>query len=81
MENEIANFNERVQALADTLMRTESVFTIATRLAEYMIKEKDRIPVRITVSEDEWVAIQSLFRVRGTRVNGQEERRGRPKKL
>lgn len=81
MENEISNFNERVQALAESLLRTDSPYTIAFRCAEYMLKEKDKKPTVITISEQEWEVLQSLFRVRGTRANGQEERRGRPKKM
>ena len=82
MENEIQNRNEQIQALAEHLLKTENMWSIALRLSEFLIKEKERKPdVRIAVSPEEWEAIQGLFRIRGTRVNGQEERRGRPKKL
>lgn len=81
MENEISNFNERVMALADKLVREKTIYDLATLCAEYMLKEKDKKPTVITISEEEWEVIQSLFRIRGTRANGQEERRGRPKKM
>ena len=82
MENEIQNRNEQIQALAEHLLKTENMWSIALRLSEFLIKEKERKPdIKITISEAEWEAISGLFRIRGTRVNGQEERRGRPKKM
>lgn len=71
--------NAQIQALADQLARTKTVFDLATELATYMLKEKEKPQVKIPVTEEELNAIINLFRVRGTRADGQEERRGRPR--
>ena len=63
------------QELADHLVRNNTVYDLAMRLAEYMMK--DTAPIRITLSEEEYQAVMNLFRIRGTRENGEQETRGR----
>ena len=76
--------NAQIQALADQLARTKTVFDLATELATYIIKDREKKDnIKIAVTDEEFTAIQSaiqsLFRVKGIRANGQEERRGRPR--
>lgn len=76
--------NAQIQALADQLVRTKTVFDLATELATYIIKDREKKDnIKIAVTDEEFTAIQSaiqsLFRVKGIRANGQEERRGRPR--
>ena len=73
--------NAQIQALADQLARTKTVFDLATELAAYIIKEKEKKPdVKISVTESELNALISMFKVKGIRADGQEERRGRPRR-
>lgn len=73
--------NAQIQALADKLVREKTVFDLATELATYMLKEKEKPQIRIPVTEEEFAVIQStvhsLFRVKGVRPNGEIETRGR----
>ena len=69
--------NAQIQALADTLARTKTVYDLATSLAEYMIKERERPTAKIPVTQEEFDQICSLFRVKGVRVDGSPENRGR----
>ena len=69
--------NAQIQALADQLARTKTVYDLATSLAEYMIKERERPTAKIPVTEQEFQQICNLFRVKGVRADGTEERRGR----
>lgn len=73
--------NAQIQALADQLARTKTVFDLATELATYMLKEKEKPQIRIPVTEEEFAVFQStvnsLFRVKGVRPNGEIETRGR----
>lgn len=81
MEMEIQTRNEQIQLLAETLLKTESVWTIALRLAEFLIREKEKPQqLKIPVTEEEFQAVAALFRIKGTRADGSEERRGRPKR-
>lgn len=81
MEQEIKARNEQIQALAEHLIKTESIWTIALRLSEFMVKEMDKAqPIKIPVTEEEFQALVSLFRIKGTRADGTEERRGRPRR-
>lgn len=72
--------NEQIQALADQLARTKTVFDLATELATYMIKEKERPNVKIAVTQEEFDQITSIFRVKGIRADGAAENRGRPRR-
>lgn len=79
MSDFIVDRNKAIQDLADQLVRTKTIYDMATTLAEYIIKEKERPqPVKIAVSEEEMNAIMNLFRIRGVRADGLVERRGRP---
>ena len=69
--------NEQIQALADQLVRTKTVFDLATELATYMIRDKERPTAKIPVTEEEFQQICNLFRVKGVRVDGTAETRGR----
>lgn len=69
--------NEQIQALADQLVRTKTVFDLATELATYIIRDKERPTAKIPVTQEEFDQICSLFRVKGVRVDGSPENRGR----
>lgn len=69
--------NAQIQALADQLVRTKTVFDLATELATYMIKERERPISKIPVTESEYQQIINLFRVKGVRPDGTAETRGR----
>ena len=69
--------NAQIQALADQLARTKTVFDLATELATYMIKERERPISKIPVTESEYQQIINLFRVKGVRPDGTAETRGR----
>ena len=69
--------NAQIQALADKLVREKTVFDLATELATYMIKERERPTSKIPVTEQEYQQIINLFRVKGVRPNGEIETRGR----
>ena len=69
--------NAQIQALADQLARTKTVYDLATELATYMIKERERPTSKIPVTEQEYQQIINLFRVKGVRPNGEIETRGR----
>lgn len=83
MENDfIKNRNVQIQELAQELLKNKTVLDLATELATYIIKEREKKPeVKIAVTEDELNALISMFRVKGIRADGQEERRGRPRKV
>lgn len=76
----IQNRNAEIQALADKLVREKTIYDLATLCAEYMLKEKERPNVRIPVTQDEYNAITSLFKIRGIRPTGELETRGRRRK-
>lgn len=69
--------NEQIQALADQLVRTKTVFDLATELATYIIRDKERPTAKIPVTEQEFQQICNLFRVKGVRPDGTAETRGR----
>ena len=76
--------NAQIQELASKLIRENTVYDLATELATYIIKDREKKDnIKIAVTDEEFTAIQSaiqsLFRVKGIRANGQEERRGRPR--
>lgn len=67
--------NIDLQNLADHLVRNNTVYDLALRLAEYMLK--DTTPKKITLSEEEYQTVMGLFRVRGVTDSGEKETRGR----
>lgn len=67
--------NIDLQNLADHLVRNNTVYDLALRLAEYMLK--DTAPKKITLSEEEYQTVMGLFRVRGVTDSGEKETRGR----
>ena len=83
MEQDITTFNERVQALADQLARTKTVYDLSMELATYIIKEKDsRLSQKskIVISEADYQTLIGMFRVKGYTDSGEKSKRGRPKK-
>lgn len=78
---EMRDRNLGIQDLADYLVKNNTVYDLAMQLAEYMIKDKEKAPSsKIVVTEEEYKAITSLFRIKGFNEDGTENRRGRPKK-
>lgn len=73
----IQNRNVQIQELAQELLKNKTVYDLATELATLMIKEKEKPNVRISVTQDEYNAINSLFKIRGIRPTGEVETRGR----
>lgn len=69
--------NAHIQSLASELMRNKTVYDLATELATYMIKERERPTAKIPVTEQEFQQICNLFRVKGVRPDGTAETRGR----
>ena len=69
-----------VTALATELMKTNSAWELAFSLAELMATTESYTPTRITVSQEDYNQIMSLFRVRGVREDGTTESRGRKRK-
>lgn len=63
--------------LVNDLLRNNNVMELVERLAEYVINEEDARP--ITVSQEEYERITSLFRIRGLRADGTFENRGKRK--
>lgn len=83
MEQDITTFNERVQALADQLARTKTVYDLSMELATYIIKEKDsRLSQKskIVITESDYRTLMNMFRVKGYNEDGTKSLRGRPKK-
>jgi len=79
-KKEMGNRNVGIQELADYLVRNNTVYDLAMTLAEYIIKERERPSAKIVVTEDEYRAITSLFRVKGFTASGEKDGRGRPPK-
>lgn len=73
----ISDRNVSIQEITDFLIRNYSIFDLATELATYMLKERERPTAKIPVTEQEFQQICNLFRVKGVRADGTEERRGR----
>ena len=71
--------NVGLQELAEHLVRNNTVYDLAMRLAEYMLKDTPQ-QQKITVSEEEYGQILSLFKIRGVKDDGSAETRGRKKK-
>ena len=69
-----------VPELRDYLLKTNTVYELASSLAELMIQVESNSMKRIVVSQEEYNAITSLFRVRGFTEDGKEIKTGRPKK-
>ena len=63
--------------LVQDLLRQNSVFDLAERLADYTITYDE--PKPITVSQEEYDRITGLFKIRGYRVDGSVENRGKKK--
>ena len=81
IDTNISDRNAAIQELADQLVRTKTIYDMATLLAEYIIKDKERpLPMKIAVTEEEYDAITSLFRIKGFTASGEKEKRGRPTK-
>lgn len=64
--------------LSDYLMENYSVKDICMCLAEILADRPDNSP--ITVTEQEFEKIKALFKIRGTKVGGGVETRGRKRK-
>lgn len=78
---DIGDTNTAIQALADYLIRNNSIYDIALELSERIIREKSATTAsKIVVTEDEYRSIISLFRVKGFNEDGTKSLRGRPKK-
>lgn len=75
----IQNRNVQIQELAQELLK-KPVYDLAIELATYIIKEKEKPNVRILVTQDEYNALTSLFKIRGIRPTGELETRGRRRK-
>lgn len=75
----IQNRNAEIQELAQELLK-KPVYDLAIELATYIIKEKEKPNVRILVTQDEYNALTSLFKIRGIRPTGELETRGRRRK-
>lgn len=63
--------------LVNDLLRNNNIMELAEKLADYVLAEEDSKP--ITVSQDEYERITSLFRIRGLRADGTFENRGKRK--
>lgn len=64
--------------LVNELLRTNTVLELAEKLADYLVEyDEDKKP--ITVSQEEFERITSLFRIRGLRADGTFENRGKKK--
>lgn len=61
--------------LVQDLLRQNTIMEMAERLADYIINEDESSP--IVVSQEEFDRITSLFRIRGMRVDGTFENRGK----
>ena len=61
--------------LVQDLLRQNTIMEMAERLADYIINEDESSP--IVVSQQEFDKITSLFRIRGMRVDGTYENRGK----
>lgn len=80
-KKEMGNRNVSIQELADYLVRNNTVYDLAMQLAEYIIRERERQPFsKIVVTEAEFQAITSLFRIKGYTATGEKDGRGRPPK-
>ncbi len=66
-----------ITALADYLMRNNSAYELAISLAELMVTAESAKLAKITVSQEEYNQIMSMFRVRGVKDSGERETRGR----
>lgn len=73
----ISDRNVSIQEITDFLIRNYSIYDLATELATYMLKERERPTAKIPVTEQEYQQIINLFRVKGVRPNGEIETRGR----
>lgn len=62
------------EQLVQELMRQNSVYTLAERLADYLLEYDEAKP--IVVSQEEYDRITALFKIRGLRVDGSVENRG-----
>lgn len=63
--------------LATELMKTNSAWELAVSLAELMATAESFTPTKITVSQEDYNQIMSIFRVRGVKDDGSAETRGR----
>lgn len=64
--------------LVNDLLRNNNIMELAEKLADYVIAEEEP-PRPITVSQEEFDRITSLFRIRGLRADGTYENRGKKK--
>ena len=69
-----------VAELREQLLKNHTAYELATSLAELMIRVESNSMKRIVVSQEEYDAITSLFRIRGFTEDGKEIKTGRPKK-
>lgn len=63
------------EELIKDLLRNNSVYELADRLADYLIAYEDVKP--IVVTQEEYDRITSLFKIRGLRLDGTPENRGK----
>lgn len=75
---QVRNGEATVEELANYLLDNYTVKQIALSLAELLVDTPDISP--ITVTEQEMNKIKAMFKVRGRREDGTEERRGRKRK-
>lgn len=78
-QKEVKDGTADVGSLANHLMRHYSVYELATSLAEMIIAAEENSPSKITVSQEEYNQLMSLFRIRGIKDTGEKETRGRKK--
>lgn len=75
---QVRNGEATLDELANYLLDSYPVKQIALSLAELLVDTPDISP--ITVTEQEMNKIKAMFKVRGLREDGTEERRGRKRK-
>lgn len=63
------------EELVNELMKNNTVYTLAQRLADYIIAYDEARP--IVVTQEEYDRITSLFKIRGVRPDGTPENRGK----
>lgn len=75
--------NQPISAIEQYLLSNHTIGEILRGYAELLLEEERLNRPQISVTQEEYNAITSLFKIRGLReVNGEivEETRGRPKK-
>lgn len=69
-----------VKELAEYLLKNNTSYELAFSLAELMVQAESYNPKKIVVTEDEYKAITSLFRIRGFDEDGNKLTVGRKRK-